>query len=584
MQRRAPTSSFIRVTGLVAVTWFGASCTGTVSDTPGGSGPGGPNVTGVPGNPPAPGSAPPVTAGLPPAARTGSCKSIDPGPSPVRLLTRVEYDNTVRDLLGDMARGVAADLPDDARPVRGFANDAIGRSASDLMVDRLAKAAEKLAAGAITQLPMLLGGCDPGKDGDSACLGKFFDTFGTRIWRRPVSAEERQNLTAAFNENRAKGFAEGLRAALEVMLIAPQFVYRYEQGIPVASTGYAQLTQWELASRLSYLLWNSMPDATLLAAAEAGKLGTNAEIAAQARRMVDDNRHMPMVTNFMQQYLYLDELDTLDKDQMELPRWSPDVRGPLQTEADKLVESIFSKSGDGKLSTLLTANYSFMNGALASYYGVNGPTGATFEKVALPPEKSSGVLTQGGWLAVHATQDNGLTSLVFRGKFVREELLCQPVPDPPPNAQDLNPPFTPMTTPREWSVLRMNQPLCGTCHSIIDPMGYGFENFDPIGRWRDTDRGKPVDASGTLLGSEVDGPFRGVAELGKRLAGSKAVSDCVASKYFRFAVGREESPRDACSVDVMKKSMRDSGGDLRELLVAYTQTDAFLFRSKGDAP
>jgi hypothetical protein len=395
---------------------------------------------------------------------------------------------------------------------------------------------------------------------------------------------ERQNLTATFNESKAKGFADGLEAVLEVMLISPQFLYRYEQGVPVAGSSYAQLTQWELASRLSFLLWSSMPDATLLAAAEAGKLGTNDEILAQAKRMVDDPHYMPMVTGFVEQYLDLDQLDTLDKDQMELPKWSPDLRGVMQTEADKLIESVFSKNGDGKLATFLTAPYSFLNGTLAAFYGVTGVTGNDFQKVMLPPDRTSGMLSQGGWLSVHATQDNGLTSLVFRGKFVRENLLCSPVPDPPPNAQDLNPPFTPMTTPREWAMLRMAQPLCGTCHGIIDPMGFGFENFDPIGRWRDIDRGKTVDASGTLVGSEVDGPFKGVPELGKKLASSKTVSDCVARQWFRFAVGREESDRDACSVDWLKKSMRDSGGDMRQLLVAYTQTDAFLFRSKGDAP
>jgi hypothetical protein len=526
---------------------------------------------------------PPVGAGLPPSARTGTCKNIDPGPSPLRLLNRVEYDNTVRDLLGDIARGVAAELPDDARPVRGFANDAIGRSASDQLVDKFSKAAEKLATSAVAQLPTVLGGCDPGKDSD-ACLGKFFDGFGKRAWRRPVTMQERQNLTAAFNEGKAKSLADGYAALIEVMLISPQFLYRYEQGVPVAGTNYAQLTQWELASRLSYLLWNSMPDSTLLAAAEAGKLSSNDDIAAQARRMVNDNRHMPMVTNFVGQYLDLDQLDTLDKDPMELPKWVPELRGPLQVEAEKLIESVFSKSGDGKLSTFLTAPYTFVNGPLAKYYGVSGPAGADFEKVSLPADKASGFLTQGGFLSVHATNDNGLTSLVFRGKFVREELLCSPVPDPPPNAFDENPPFTPMTTPREWANLRMAKALCATCHTIMDPMGFGFENYDPIGQWRDVDRGKSVDASGNLVGSDVDGPFKGVPELGRKLASSKTVSDCVASRYFRFAVGREEDTRDACSVEQLKKSMRDTGGDMRELLVAYTQTDAFLFRSKGDAP
>jgi hypothetical protein len=511
------------------------------------------------------------------------CQNVDPGPSPMRLLTRVEYMNTIRDLLGAPA-SVAMDLPDDGRPARGYANDTAARAASDLLVDKFAKAAEKLATQALGQMSSLLGGCDPTKDGEMACLNRFFDNFGKRAWRRPLQAEEKANLTRAFTEGKGqKGFSDGLEAVLEVMLMAPQFLYRYEQGADVAGKKYAQLTPWEIASRLSYLLWGSMPDATLMTAAEKNELSTREQILAQARRMVDDQRYMPMVKNFVEQFLELDQLPTLDKDAMTLPKWNPDLRPQMLSEADKFIESIFAKSGDGKLGTLLTAPYSFVNPALASYYGVTGGS-ADFGKTSFPADRSSGVLTMGGWLAVHGTTDDGLTSLVFRGKWVKEQLLCQPIPDPPPNAQDENPPFTETTTSREWAMLRMGKMVCGACHKIMDPIGFGFENFDPIGKWRDTDRGKKVDASGELIGSDVDGPFAGVPALGKMLAKSQAVSDCVATQWFRFASGREETDRDSCSLKILRDKFRESGGDLRELLVQFTQTDAFLFRSKGDAP
>jgi hypothetical protein len=569
----APTNPLV----LLSCLSIAAACSGSIGPGQSGErGGSGANPGRTPGN---------MSNPIPEPPRASSCK-LDPGPSPLRLLTKTEYLNTVRDLFGG-PRDVAGDLPDDGRPVRGFANDAIARSASDVMVAGYMKAAEKLSKGAVAELPKVLD-CDPaGAGGEQACLDNFFDTFGKRAWRRPLTMAEKQNLTAAFMEGKEgppAGFASGIEAVMTVMLIAPQFLYRYEQGTPIAGTSFAQLSSYEVASRLSYLLWGSMPDPELLSAAEANKLQKPEEVMVQARRMVKDQRFLATVTDFTDQYLGLDQMETLDKDEMTLPAWKPDLRVPMRIEAEKFVEYLLSKEGGGKLSTLLTAPFSFMNKPLADYYGVSGPAGEAYEKVSLDPTRTSGVLTQAGFLAAHGTPDDGLTSLVFRGIFVREGLLCQHVPDPPPNAQDENPPFTPTTTPREWAFARMAKPVCGACHQMIDHVGFGFENFDPIGKWRTTDRGKPVDATGKLEGSDVDGPFDGVVELGKKLAESKNVSDCVATQWFRFAAGRSESDRDSCSVDTLKAALSRSGGDLRELFVAYSQTDAFLFRSKGDAP
>jgi hypothetical protein len=583
-------SSSARLTPLIratlALSMAAVSCTGTINgDTPGSNGtrPGpGKGNTGSTGGGSSNGGAGSggTDHGPPPASLCG--QNIDPGPSPMRLLTRVEYANTVRDLMGGMA-SMPLDLPEDGRPARGFANDTAARSASDLLVDKFSKAAEKLATQAVGQLPTLLGGCDPAKDGEATCLNGFFDGFAKRAWRRPLQAEEKANLTRAFNENKTKGFADGLEAVVEVVLMAPQFLYRYEQGIDIPGKKYAQLSSWEVASRLSYLMWGSMPDATLFTAAEKNELATPEQILAQARRMVNDERYMPMVKNFVEQFLELDQLPTLDKDTMTLPKWSPELRPQMLAEGDKFIESIFSKGGDGKLTTLLTAQYSFVNPALATYYGVSGGS-ADYGKTAFPADHYSGILTLGGWLAVHGNSDDGLTSLVYRGKWIKEELLCQQIPDPPPNALDENPPFTPMTTAREWSYLRQDKPVCGSCHKIFDPMGFGLENYDAIGKWRDMDRGKKVDATGMVIGSDVDASFDGPVELGKLLAKSKTVSDCMASQWFRFAAGRADTTRDQCSLQVLQKRFADSGGDMRELLVQFTQTDAFLFRSKGDAP
>jgi hypothetical protein len=574
---------------LLVASLLGAACNGSVGSSPDRNGNSDPGTGSTGGNGqtnPGAMNQPPLPPGALPPPGTGACAKFDPGESPLRLMTRVEYDNTVRDLLGD-TRGLAlAELPEDTRPVRGFNNDTPSRAASDQLVGKYLVVAEKLATDAVGQkLSTLLGGCDPVKDGESACLTRFLDGFARRAWRRPLTADEKSNLTRAFNDGKTRGFAAGLQSVLEVMLISPQFLYRYELGTPVTGSPFAKLTGWEVASRLSYLMWGSMPDPELFKAAEEGKLSTPAEVETQARRMMADPRYLPMATNFAQQVLHVDELPSLDKDTGTLPKWSEDLREPMAIEAARFIQSVFGKDGDGKLETFLTAPYTFVNAKLAAHYGIPGPAGAEFQKVNMPADKHAGVLTQSGFLSVHATPDDGLTSLVFRGEFVREDLLCQPVPDPPPNALDENPPFTDTTTSREWSYLRSAKPVCGACHVLMDPIGFAFENFDPIGKYRTLDRGKPVDATGELTGTDVDGKFNGIIELSKKLGSSKTVRDCVATQWFRFAAGRQEdekSQRDQCSLDTLRAAFDRSGGDVRELLVAYTQTNAFLFRSKGD--
>src|SRR4051794_32069442 len=289
---------------------FAAACSGSIDD---------------PASGPATVAPPGVSAPLPPLGdgplapdrASAACKTIDPGPSPLRRMTRTEYDSTVRDLLGDTRRP-GSGFPGEESTL-GFHNNAETRSVSDVLVEGYLSAAERLAGDAVAHLDRLLP-CDPARASENACLEMFLETFGKRAWRRPVSGPERENLRAAFTMGRAGGFAEGISAVIQLMLVSPQFLYRTERGVPVAGTSYARLTPYEVAARLSYLLWGSMPDDQLMAAADAGKLGTRAEIEAQARRMVDDQEHTaPMVTEFAGQWLNLDDLATVDKEAMAFP-------------------------------------------------------------------------------------------------------------------------------------------------------------------------------------------------------------------------------------------------------------------------
>jgi Protein of unknown function (DUF1592)/Protein of unknown function (DUF1588)/Protein of unknown function (DUF1595)/Protein of unknown function (DUF1585)/Protein of unknown function (DUF1587) len=554
---------------------FLAGCTGTVERN-GGPGPsmgGSDNMGGTGGEKPLP------PLGPDPGA-TGACKTVTPGPSPLRRLSRSEYANTVVELFGEQA-AVAVNFIREAR-VNGFDNNAQSRAVSNLLAQEYFETAEKLSTAAVTKLSDLVA-CDPAGQGEPACLDKFLDGFGKRVWRRPLLPAERESLKQVFTQGRTTTFADGVQAVLQVMLLSPQFMYRVEKGVPVSGADYLRLGPYEVASRLSYLVWGSMPDATLFAAADAGKLSTREEVKAQAQRMLDDPRAARMVTTFAGQWLRLDEISDIEKQAEPYPAFKPELKDAFRGEVEAFFNQVLWK-GDGKLDTLLTAPYTFVNEPLAAYYGIKGVTGPAFQQVQLDPKQRVGFLTQAGLMSVLGVNDGGLNSLVYRGLFVRERLFCQPVPDPPPDAQSMNPPVTPATTARESSVARQAISLCGSCHALMDKIGLGFENFDGIGLYRTTDKGKPVDASGELTSTDVDGAFNGAVDLAAKLASSKDAHACLATQWFRYGFGREETAQDSCSLDGLKQVAISSGGNFKELLLALTQTDTFLLRSKGDQP
>ncbi len=572
---------------------FLAGCSGSIGDgggetkgsttAPGNGGPGavGPGPSGPAGPGPAgPGptgrgsSTPPQSGGPAP-----TCSTVDPGPSPLRRLTRVEYDNTVRTLLGRTDAIAAELLPRDEEQF-GFDNSAEGRGLNSALAEGYLRATERLAKDAVAKLPSLLP-CDSASKGDGPCLDAFLDGFAQRAWRRPLEDAEKQNLRMVFANGKGPGgtFAQGIDAVIQVLLMSPQFLYRDERGVEEAGKPWMRLTSWELASRLSFLLWGGMPDDELFAAARDGKLTSREQIADQARRMLKDERAFGMMKNFYGQWLQLGQLDSLDKEAMDFPTWKESTAKLMRQETESLVDHIVRN--DGKLETLFTAPYTFMNAELAAFYGQSGVTGTEFKKVDVDATQRAGIVTQGGFLSSHATPSPGLTALIFRGVFVREHFLCQPLPEPPADAAEMSPPVTPTTTPRSWSKDRMAITACAGCHALIDPVGYGFEGFNEIG----LPRGKATDTTGEIAGSDVAGPYNGPVELAKKLAGSKDARACVATQWFRFAHGRlEDEKRDGCSLTQVRQAFDKSGGDLRELMVALTQTDAFLLRSKGDAP
>jgi hypothetical protein len=332
------------------------------------------------------------------------------------------------------------------------------------------------------------------------------------------------------------------------------------------------LEPYELASRLSFFFWQSIPDDELLEAAADGSLATPAGIETQARRMVASERAQNTIESFHHQWLELSHLDDLVKDDEVYPDWNPELAKKLEHETMVFVQHIFES---GRPATeLLTANYTFADETLASFYDVDPPTDPGEDgwgRVSLPTERR-GLLTQGSFLSsrAHATD----TSWVLRGLFVRQNLLCQTIPAPPPGvdqaaANDPN---------------RLKDPACKSCHLLMDPIGFGFEGYGAVGEVRtETPDGEPVDPQGELVNGSEEIQFDSPVELAEALASGDGLGDCMATQWFRFLSRRFETKDDDCAIEDVQTQFRESGYDLRELLVAYAASDVFRYRRGPEA-
>lgn len=526
-----------------------------------------------------------TTSGGGPGASPGgvppTCTGPTPGPSPLRRLTHREYDNTARDLLGDDSQLAAQFSREDV--FLGFDNNATARGTTPLLAEQYSQAAEQLAAKAVQNLSALTGCNADDSSGRDACASSFIERFGAKAFRGPLTDAERARLNKLYGSaSQAWGFSKGIELTLQAMLQSSRFLYRVEFGAPSATPGVNLLTPFELAARLSYLLWGTTPDQPLIDAASAGQLSTREQIATQARRLLASERAHYVLSDFHRQWLALDAIDAFDS---TMPGFSNDLRPLLHEETRRTVEATLFQ-GDGKLKTLLTAPFSFLNAKLAAFYGLSGPSGDAFEKVTLDATSQRlGILTQGGILAAHSHAAK--TSPVLRGKFVREQLLCNPPPPPPPGVDFTVSEKDATLTVRQQSEQHRADPGCASCHRFMDPIGLSFEGFDAVGRFRTQENGAPVVTTGELSGSDVDGPLSGPAELAQKLASSKQVSSCVVRQWFRYGYGRDETPeQDGCSIAVLENAFAQSDGNISELLFALTQTDAFQYRSvaPGEMP
>lgn len=497
---------------------------------------------------------------LPPAPITVDPSSAEGSLAPVRRLTRAEYNNTVRDLLGDATRPADSFPADDQNGA--LADDANDQSTSPLQEQRYSDAAQRLAANAITNLPALLA-CNATEDA-RACASRFVSRFGRRAWRRTLSPDEAARFMAMYDA--AASPNDAVTSIIESMLVSPYFLYRPEPGV-----AGGRLTNWEIAARLSYFFWATTPDDDLLDRASRGELGTREQVAARAQAMFADPRAKDGVSALFQSWLGLDDLSNVARSQTDYPEFTPALHAAMGKETIRLVQWVLWES-DGTLETLLTAPVTFVDSNLAALYGVPAPAGNELARVDLDPAQRSGVLTQPSLMAIYSKPNQ--SSPIHRGKFVRERLLCQKLPDPPNNLNVFPPDVLPGQTTRQRFEVHTKDALCAGCHGQMDPIGFGFESFDPIGKYRTLDQGLPVDTNGKLTGTDVDGDFTGAPALAKMLAQSAMVRDCVVRQLFRYSLGRFESVEDEPSLGSAQTAF--AKGDLRALIVALATTDAFL--------
>lgn len=492
-------------------------------------------------------------------------------------LSHAQYANTVRALLGV-----------EQTPETGFAPDALNGfkfdTSNDLRVDprlgpQYRTAAEQLAAQVVGDRD-LFARVVPCDASDAGCAGEFIDSFGERAFRRPLLAEESARFQQLFQlgSSLAEGggaFDDGVALVVEAMLQSPQFLYRAEVSHGAVAGGRAALDDWEVASRLSYFIYDSMPDDELFERARQGELHTPEQVGAEVARMLDDPAAAAKLGSFHEQVWQVGRYAKIAPDREAFPGLPDDLPDRLRASQQRFVEAVVEEGGG--LREMLTAPYAFVDSELAPLYGSDA-RGDGLSKLEFDAGERKGFLMQAGFLASNAYARK--TDPIHRGVFILRDVLCRPLPDPPADAAQTPLPETdePIETTREEISLLTGQSYCPTCHSQINEPGFSFEAFDAVGRSRERENGVDVDTSGsiTLDGASVE--FSGAGELVEALADSQEAQSCYARRWLEFAYGRELTDADA----VLEQQLSGTPRSVRDIIEELATSPEFLSREASE--
>ncbi len=518
---------------------------------------------------------PPATpvSPLPPAP------DVAPSEAVIKRLTRSQYRQTVRDLLGDVA--VPNALEPDTVSDGFLAVGASQTSISSLGVDRYESAAFDLAAQAMKPGAArdALVPCAPGGTIDEACAKTFVASFGRRAFRRPLEGAELARYVAlATNASKTLGnFHQGLEFALAGILQSPHFLFRIELGEPDAATGGLRYSNWELATRLAYFLWNTTPDDALLDAAERGELTDDRSLERIVDAMVASPKTRRGVRNFFDERFGLFRLDDLVKDPSVFPQSSADL-GPDAREAVLRTLEELVVDADGDAREMMTSRRAFVNRRLATLYEIPAPVIDGFGATLLPEHgERRGLLGQAGILALYAHATSSSSTL--RGKFMRTVLLCGSIPPPPADVDTALPEPSPdLPTLRDRMRQHIEDPNCASCHQSMDPIGLGLETFDGIGRHRLTEQAVMIDTTGDLDGVAFEDP----RDLGAAIAVHPEFTRCLSRHLYRYAVGKREQKGEEALIGWLRDALEHEGFRMLPLLKHIAMSDGL--RRASEAP
>ena len=496
-----------------------------------------------------------------------------PAKTPLKRLTKVEYDQTVARLLGTKKRPSAAFL-DDEKIASFYGNTEA--PITEQMVLRYRDAAMELAAEAVGANLEELAPC--GKtQAKEACAKDFIHTFGAKAWRHPLTQDSEQALLKVYQAGESsKGYARGIELVLQALLQAPTFLYHVEVGDEAG-----KLDGFEIASRIAYAITSGPPDDALLEAASTGDLEDAAVRAAHAQRLLETPAGQETVVSFYTQWTHLKALAEVTKDEDVYPEFDDTLRDSMAKETELFIrDTVLQKTTT--FADLLQADHSFVNAPLAALYGIpfSEKDPKKFVRVTLPNGERSGLLTQASVLALHANPNQG--SPVLRGLFISEDFLCI-VPPPTPDGLDIKAPdLDPNLTTRQRFALHSSDPGCAGCHRFMDPIGHSYEAYDAIGRHLAPSKGAGTDASGIIhstSGLYKDITFEGPMELAKVLSEDDRVTSCMSTQVFRYAFGRLEKSGDRCQVAALEDAWAQSQGDLKEVLLRLVSSPDFIVRA-----
>ncbi len=489
----------------------------------------------------------------------------------LRLLTRREYSNTISDLLG-LETQVADDFPVES-VLNGYDNNAGASFVTTNHIDQYLAAAETLAEQAVNQSFSKLVSCNLNVE---SCANNFVSEFGLRAFRRPLSTIEKNRYQALFDSQNTLN--DSIRMVIEAYLNSPNFLYRSEIGV-ANGAGLYQLTQYEIASALSYLFIGTMPDSTLLQAAATNNLNSSEKIEAQAKRLLEMPAAKEQMKNFTAQWLKAGANQIGDKDAVIYPSFTNEIRESMDRELYEFVNYVVFES-TGTVDELMNANYVMVNDKLAEFYGVGAVQGDDFVK--MNATNRGGLLSLGSVLASHAHANE--SSPIKRAVFVRERLMCQEMAPPPPDLDATPPGLDPTKTTRERFAIHSSDPSCASCHTYIDDLGYGFEGFDGIGAFRSKENGLTVDTSGVLRGlnslvTTDEHNFVGTQGLATLLSSSDVTKSCITEHYYQYAFGSDVSEQDQCAVDQLKQAFIADGFNVQSFMLYLTTSPAFTLRA-----